>query len=506
MAFLGHRSDSGSAELRYQATRQWSLRSGVSVSGYDPDGEAPAVRSTTLPLELGWEGVHVGASALYRYQENTATNRGGSGGRVRARLRFSRFQATAYVDRQAEAATVDLVLREEPGLARALVELGLEARTPADLARLLQENAALVELGFIEGATVRLDPERLQSGLDLSWSPAGARQQVRARLLYDRASGVDRVRTTRLATLSYSREILGLELLSSVTFYSTDLSRAGSGPSFQLGVRKRFDGAPRLPLLGRGTVAGLVFRDDDADGHRTADAAGVAGTEVRLDGRRSTLADARGRFRFEAAGSGPHRVEVVLPPDAGAYFTTPSAAVVDRGEEAVFGLALTPARLSGLVRDDAGAPFAGARVRLAGAGREAWAASDSSGRYAFAVASGEYEVSLERDSLPPGYVAESVGPRAVKLARSAPERSDFEVAALRSVSGTVKADRPDRGTVCVDGGTRCTRPGSDGRFVLRGLPPGACTLVASVAGLVARREVTLPDGPGAVGGIELEPR
>jgi hypothetical protein len=44
--------------------------------------------------------VRTGASALYRYQENTGTNRGGSGGRLALRGGGSRLRGSVFVDAQ----------------------------------------------------------------------------------------------------------------------------------------------------------------------------------------------------------------------------------------------------------------------------------------------------------------------------------------------------------------------------------------------------------------------
>jgi hypothetical protein len=50
-----------------------------------------------------------------------------------------RFRASAQVDAQQDDATLELIYRDTPELARLLAELGLEVRTPEDLERLLRE-------------------------------------------------------------------------------------------------------------------------------------------------------------------------------------------------------------------------------------------------------------------------------------------------------------------------------------------------------------------------------
>lgn len=73
---------------------------------------------------------------------------------------------SAYADREKQAPTLELIFRDLPELALALDQLGITATSPHEIARLLRENSALINLGFIEGATVNLTPTRTQALLD----------------------------------------------------------------------------------------------------------------------------------------------------------------------------------------------------------------------------------------------------------------------------------------------------------------------------------------------------
>src|SRR4051812_48253484 len=143
-----------------------------------------------------------GISGLFRYQENSARNRGGAGGRIRGRATIQAFTFSAFADYQREAATVDLVFRESPELARLFAELGLQTRTPEDLARLLTEQDALVSSGYLERATLNLNPLRVQTGRDASWSPRGGGNRLRFSLLADRVESTHATRTHLLNSLT----------------------------------------------------------------------------------------------------------------------------------------------------------------------------------------------------------------------------------------------------------------------------------------------------------------
>jgi hypothetical protein len=497
-ATLAHRSDAASAELRFQPVHGVRLRAGVRFGSFAPGGSAPAARTLTLPIEAAWDGARGGAYAVYRLQRRSVSSEIRSGGRVGASLRHSGLQASVYLDWQPSAVSLDSVLGAQPGVARALAELGLSAQTPDELARLLRENAALVELGYFDPASLRFDAVRRQAGLDLTWSPA-PRQRLSARLLLDRTRSADMSRTTSLATLAYSREMAGIEVLASVSLYARGGSGSENQPSFRIGLRRGFD---RVPWHGRSALAGTVFRDDEATGRPGSSPRGVSGAEVRLADGRFTRTDERGRFRFDGVARGARRVELALP--AGAYFTTPSAIEVSGRGEAAFGVAFTPARLYGVVSDDSGLGVAGVRLRLWAGAVNVAATTDSRGAFSFAVAEGEYDLAIEPASLPPGYARPAGHRETVRLRRDAPARADVEIVAQHSVGGRVATSRPQETQVCLREERRCTTPAPDGRYVFRGVKAGDHTIVATYGAGMAARTVLVPPQPGPVSGVDLE--
>jgi hypothetical protein len=298
-----------------------------------------------------------------------------------------------------------------------------------------------------------------------------------------------------------------VEFLTRYTRWTSVAAVEGSGighSSFEAGLRLQMDGLPRLPSsLRRGRISGFVFRDDEGTGRFTSQPL-RPGTEVRLDGQVATT-DAQGRFTFEGVEPGPHRVEAVLPLDAGAYFTMPSAVSVRAGEPVRFGIAQARARLDGTVRDDVGNVLRGVTAIVSGMGRSSHVVTDSSGRLRFAGAEGEYEVRVQPESLPAGYDVSRLSPRRIRLAAGAPARFAEVARAHRSVRGRVRVSDPEHVRVRLVELARSTGLAADGSYVFRNLAPGRYTVAVEISGRTVSRQVVVPEGPGVVRDVDLEP-
>jgi hypothetical protein len=495
------RTESGSAQLRYTLADRWFATGGATASRFQATGLGANTRSLTLPVGLLYEGEHAGLAALYRYQRNSASSRGGSGGRLSVRGSWSHLQASAFADYQRDAATLDLVFREQPGLERAFVDLGLSARTPEDLARILRDTPALADLGFIEGITVNLHPWRMLAGADVGWSSEDeTRQRLRLHMVLDRTHGVVRAQQIATATLSYSRRLAGsLEGLGNFTLWTADGPQVQTAHGWALGIGLRilFGDVPHLPSLFRsGSVSGLVSVDGTTG-------RGFAGVRVRLDGQREVLTDPSGHFEFDAAGAGMHRVDVIVPPDS--YFTTSSSAFVQAGTDSTFSIALAPAHVSGEVRDDAGTPLAGIAIHLMQSGRDREAITDSSGRYALVVAEGEATLSVDTGTVPAGYDTSDVPPRGIAPTAATPVSSDYVIAANRSIAGTVRTPTWQRASVWLVGHEDAkAMVEGDGRFLFRKVKPGTWIIAADIDGKEFRKTVQVPAGPAVIGGIDFD--
>jgi hypothetical protein len=485
------RNASGSAELRYLPWQHAWVSAGARVSAFQT-GSA-SVRSFQVPVGLGYEGEHLGASAIYRRQYNSASTRGGNGARLSFRGAWSNLRLTGFADVQQDAATVDLLFREDPDLARALAELGLSVQTPEDLEALLRGNPALAAL--VQGVSVELHPWRVQGGGELAWLARDT--EVRLRVTADRSRTVSRLEQTSLASLTFAQRIgRGIQVMAGLSAWS----RAAQGLSghdfaFSAGLRVELDRVPQLPS---------IFRPDAITGEVRADGAPLGAARVRLDGSRVATTGADGRFRFDGVGPGLHSVDALLPEGAGAYFKTPSSARIEAGREASFALAWAPARVSGSVRDDAGKGIPAVAVHLARGGGELSAVTDSSGHYAIQSEEGDGVLSVDPASLQEGYDPASATPCAVHLSRNAAAHADLTVTANRSVSGTVHASPRFAVPVWVRGNNRKAVAAPDGRYVLRGLTPGTWLIQVEIDGRVLERRIEVPAGPFALRGFDFE--
>lgn len=411
------------------------LNDSLSLLGGASYGSFTGTRSYSVPLGVQFDGPRFGASALARW-----TNRA-PGFRLAARTSLGRIYASAYVDYQQQAPTLDIVYRDDPALALALQQLGITATSVSDIARALRENAALIELGYIEGVTVDLSPTRTQAGFEVAW--IGSKTQLRARVLANRNESVSRRTDTLIASLSALRG----DFFATLTYWKN--------PQLEIGFRRHFD---ELPSFARGTISGRV--DSPVP------------VEVELDGvRRITTT---GSFSFDHVTSGPHRVVARIVDARDAYFTTPSRVEAIAGDKIAFAVSSSPAHLFGRIVSDAGDGLGGINVALTRGATRLEATSASDGTFALDAAPGEWELSLDALTFPAGFTLGDAS-RSVMLAAAQPSNVSFTVRANRSVSGRAPAGVT---TISVDPLGLQVPVSADGAFTIRSLPPGAITLHA----------------------------
>lgn len=488
------RTAGASADAAWNIAQHWSARAGASVGRFDAFG-TPRVQTLAETAGLAFDTGRIGLSALYRHQTNSATNRGGPGGRVAGHV-GGRLRLSAYADYQRDAPTLSILLHDYPEVARALAEQGLVALTPEDIARLLDTSALLLAAG--DTVRLTLDPSRAQAGFDLTWS--GARTRVRLHGLADRTETTSQTRNTRLATLSLTQSIASTELTAGYSRWSSDLAAFGeSGGAFVVGLRQRLSGgAPGSSRRAR--IAGQVYRDDGARGTEAA-MVGIPGITVRLGDGRTAVTDAGGHFRFDDVSKRARRVQAVLPA-ANAFFTTPSTVDVKDSAVVRFGLRFAEGRLGGSVRDDAGRPFGGLTLHLAGAAGTTAVVSDSAGGFVFGAPAGDYTLRPDAGSLPAGYELVDNGARDIRISLTAPARTEVAVRAQRSISGRVAPAKA--GTeVRLRAANRAVRTDDQGRFLFRSLPPGPDTVEATIGGRAVTRALDVPEGPATIRDVEL---
>lgn len=465
------------AEGRWQATRAITLISGASYGAFGD------LRSFSIPFGIRAELSRFGFSVLPRYSRNSATNEGGFGARTTAHATLRGIRLSAYADREKQAPTLELIFKDLPELALALEQLGITATSPHEIARLLRENSALINLGFIDRASVNLTPTRTQAGLEASWRGTGdARQQLRLRVLYNRNESVARDVVTKMATVSYARRVT-----DSLDVYSS-YSRLGQRSFFELGFRQRFDAMPSI-LTGSATISGTVSDDSGS---------GVAGVELELDGERRTFTRADGKYSFVGVQRGAtHSVAARLADDAAAFFTSRSTVDANAGSVVNFGVSHSPARVSGFVRSDAGGGIANVTVSATNGERQMRAVTTSDGRYTIATAPGAYDIAVDAGAVPVGFTVPAQT-RKVTLERDAPVGGvDFALHANRSVRGRA----PARAEVSIVELARVVRTGDDGAFAFRSLPAGEWTLVARDGAKTLTKKIAVAAEPVAMNDV-----
>jgi hypothetical protein len=504
------RTEQSAVQLRYQIARHWSSTGGAASAMFASQSSMSTVRTVTLPIGLSYDVPRAGITGEYRYQRDAATTQGAPGGRLTAHGRVGTITVNGFADYQKDAPSVDVLFQNVPGLARLFTTLDLTDRNPQNVMRLLQDNPSLVAFGYVEGMTFTLQPSRLLTGADVTWAaPGSARRQLQLRLVRDHTRTSQQLQQTTNATLSYSQRIAPtVELSASVSTWALDSFDRSSAPenwSFGIGVRVRLKALPSMAIFARGgTIRGSVYRDDEATGVDGPGRPRIEGARVSLDGLGEVVTGADGAFVFTAASAGAHRVEVTLPSSSAAYFTTASSVTVNAGETATFGIAYSPARLTGLVRDDVDAAVVGVRLRLHGLDGDETTVTDSDGRFRFAVAPGDYLLVPDPDSLSVGYELSGLVAHSVRLTRGAASQFGYVVTANRSISGVVRSNYPSGTVVLLPELNRSVQSDDDGHYVFRNLKPGTYTVVAVIDGRVVRRQVEVPAGPASIQGVDLE--
>ncbi|MBV9068273.1 MAG: SPOR domain-containing protein [Acidobacteria bacterium] len=482
--------------MRYALTPHVSVLTGAD-SSVVRSGTNASIRTIGIPAGVAYDAQRFGAAASYRLLDNSQTSRLGDTLRLSGRAGSGGFTVNAWVERQRRAPSLDLIFHDTPGLELALLRLGITVRTPEDLARVLRDNAALINLGYIDGVTVNLTPRRVQSGIDAAFNSADTRNQLRLHAVVDRSEGVASTQNSMLATLSYTRRLMvSTDIYASYSRWRTSFAlRTVDGSAVEAGVRHRFDGLPQF-LQRAGTIEGVVFLDPQqrgvADPTTTTPLEGIV---VMLDDTRSTRTEKTGAYAFRDVPPGRHRVSAKAGASKPAYFTTPSTAELNAPGRADFGLVWSPARIIGRVASDANLGIAGAVINARTTkGADMSATTDSEGGFVLAGPAGEYTIDLAAESLPAGYVFRGAK-RVVNAPADQPLTVAFQVEALRSVSGTVSGGPAE---IRIEPLGLTVTSDTAGGFVFRSLPPGTFTITARRGGRVASSTVTVPVEPAVL--------
>ena len=508
----------GSWNLAYKLTKLWSVSSGAGYSKFRsvlPVG--PPVTNYQLPVGLDFQSKYFGNSLQYQFSRGTGGESNGSQELESFRITWRRFFFNGFAQRQTEAPTVDFIFEALPGLEQTLERLGISASTPEEIAQLLQTNATLISLGYVLGANINLAPLRVQSGANFVWNDPGPHhQQLNLNFMYSSTQFVTGSSQNAIESASYSRKLnLTNDVFASYSFFRSKVpGRDSTNQSiFEVSLRHQFYHVPSYIIPSKhGTISGMVFEDNNSAGKYHSGLPVLQGVEIVLDGKERTHTDRLGLYIFHQVSFGPHTVEAKFQSPKPYFFTTPSHTQTDYNTRVDFGIGYSQSQLFGYVKDDAGHEMGGIRIQVKGPSRSNSATSDVDGKYTLqGLPAGDIEVSIDNETLPPGYAIGELKTERANVTLTAPTRVDFHVRALRSITGKATAYDEELKKQIPVGGLKIQVPevsrevttNFNGVFLFRDLPSGHFTVQALFGGKAFSTGVTVPPQPATLRNVDL---
>jgi len=271
------------------------------------------------------------------------------------------------------------------------------------------------------------------------------------------AAGLGRTTDSKLFgyTLTYqiTPTLQMISSLANVYLLNSQLTGVTRTTVITIGFNKSMRGTPSWLLAvhpHKRSIQGRVFSDLNVNGAYNNGEPGLAGVRVELSTGETVRTDSQGRFEFPGLGPNVYRVIVPLNQFTQAVrVTTPTDVRVDLIDEKtaevnfgivnfarVIGTVFNDYRMDGQRRPDASGMRA-IRLTLTGKDLNRTVVSDGAGDYElYEVAPGDYQLTLDRSTLPPNYVAPSESVN-IHVDPTATVVQDVPVQALRSVSGHV---------------------------------------------------------------------
>ncbi|MFY9559839.1 MAG: carboxypeptidase regulatory-like domain-containing protein [Terriglobales bacterium] len=498
------------ANLQYKVSRHWSVSTGGVYADFSQSspGANSSVRSLSLPEQVNFDQKHFGAGFLYQFAKTSGSFSPGQDLRGNARLSWSGWQLTGFVERQTEALTVSSLYSHIPALQIELQRLGLTAIEPSQLSALLQDNAFLVALGLSQQGTLNLLPVRLQTGASLNWTSHSPRpQRLNLDFIHNNDQLLQGTASNWIQSGSYTLPLtVSNELSVSYSwFHYSALGQAQYSPQVTIGLRHNFSALPSFLSLGaHGTITGVVYVDQKISGLYDPQMRTLADVEVVLDGWNRTQTNERGRYAFSHVPQGQHTLEARFKSAQPFWFTTPSVVTTSINQSADFGVTFAASELVGHVRNDAGLGVPDVEIEITGPGTTRSAHSDADGRFAASgLSPGDYELVVDPNTVPPGHALEDLQPIRRRLEEGIPQSADFRIRAMRTVFGQVSYYDPKSGQYSAVSGATVKIPElllqatTDrlGKFILRELPSGSYTLTVSDSRLAQTRLISIPAGP-----------
>jgi hypothetical protein len=507
----------GGLQLRYSVSNHWTLFGGATYSRFRLESPGqPALRGLYYPVGASFNSRHFGASFQHQWSSYTGQDSGGHQYLASMHSGWGQFGFNASVQRQTQAPSVSFLISQIQGLQQALTELGVTATTTEQINSFLNQNAALINLRYLQNVTVNLIPVREQVSGTVSWQGRGRQPQIDYEFLYNEDQSVTNSVQVAIQRVTMTQR-LGTSNDISLTLaqYRTKMPGQPSqlNPLYAVSLRHHFNTAPGFLVLERhGTIKGRVFIDTEGQGIYAESAAGLAGVEIILDQRRRVRTGSDGSYRFGGVPEGKHTIQAVLHTDKPYYFTTAEQFDVDDEAEVYFGLAYSLSSLSGTVISETQHGVAGVVLNVVGEGRRLSFMTDSQGKVLVPrLTGGSYDVAVDAESLPPGYTLAQPMTEHLTLSAASPAKVELHVRALRSIAGRVLVYDRILGQYVPISGSHVTlqelskevMTDAEGRYLFRDLPIGVFTVSASYQDKTINQIVRLPEEPSQKDNVNL---
>jgi hypothetical protein len=436
---------SGSANLRYRLDKHWAVTGGSQASKFEDEvPPGPTIRSFTLPAGLEFQSSHFGVNGQYQFSVTPGNDSGAKQFRVAAHTGWGAFNFNAYAERDANAPTLSFIFGQMTGLQQVLEQQGIQATSIQQVDELLSSDAYLMAAGFIKGASINVVPVRTLLGGTADWSTRGAhKRDLSYTFQYNDNQSLEGTTEDVVHTLAFTQRLTrsdNVSLSCSILALKNPGSPQEYTPACFIAYRRQFEHVPYFIVPERrGTLTGIVFRDDQSKGELEPGMPPMPEVEVVLDDLRRTLTGVDGSYRFPNVHRGKHKIEAVFTSKDPFFFTTPSSIEVDEDATTNFGIGYSLSGLTGQVLNDAGQGVAGVTIAIESRGKKWSATTEADGSFfVSSLVAGDYDVQADPDSLPAGYSADGFGEaQKVAVGKAAPGKAAFTARAHRSISGQV---------------------------------------------------------------------
>jgi Carboxypeptidase regulatory-like domain len=518
LPFLREKTYNLNGTLNRRIGELFTVSAGSTYTGVSsPTPPASRYQSLTIPIGLSYQSRAFSAGAQYLPTSDLGGH-AASGYQFNAGVPIQHFQLSASYRHDVEIPTVDSILAEVPGLQDLLLRAGILSASLDDVLALLNNSAELNALGFSNLVGINLATTRDDFTAGLTWAGRGKHQDNVNFTYYDSASTMPGTELHFRSESVIASRKLGShdQLTAAVSLYQTDMA-GGSGihPAVQISFTHSLTSVLPIPFLLKqhGRISGHVFYDPASSGRYSPSEAGVAGAEVWLDQQRKTRTDAHGYYVFIGVPYGDHRIEVKFNSNQPYFFTTDSPTTAAANSVMDFGLNFVQCQIFGVLHNDAGAAIAGITVQLKGRGLSQTVVTSGDGSFQFrGLIRGNYTISPDVTSFPPGYDLQDVTEKKVSVQPGEPAHVEFSIRALRSISGVVSVYDPDSLKLVPLSGAAVriiwrgieTKTDATGHYILRNLPPGVFIVTAERPGSSRNQTVEVPPQPAVIRGIDFE--